>query len=260
MFEFTVDDLIIKSLACAALNPGLRSILIFDAPDLALQQLADILAQMLAIATGQVVESHLLSASAQDDDLWGGLLLPALKKDSPPATKPIFKLFSQERNASKIQLITVPDLAKLDLAAARACVMLVGADVAHLERNGQRERWQPQQWWVAGCSSVGAVSPHLLDRFALRLSWKKFETRDRQQRAAGLLATVPVHAPSSMVQVAPELLQQIMRAARQQVIVTPAALIPKCLLCGKIKGKSTWKEMKVRYESSHHTSSLTSLS
>src|SRR6266851_7202698 len=27
-------------------------------------------------------------------------------------------------------------------------------------------------------------------------------------------------------------------------------LIPKCLLCGKIKGKSTWKEMKVRYESS----------
>jgi len=37
-------------------------------------------------------------------------------------------------------------------------------------------------------------------------------------------------------------------------------LIPKCLLCGKIKGKSTWKEMKVRYESSHHTSSLTSLS
>ena len=223
MFEFTADDLIIKSLACAALNPGLRSILIFDAPYQVLQQLADILAQMLASATSQVVEPHLLSASAQDDDLWGGLLLPTLQKDSA-AVKFFFKLFSQERNAGKVQLITVPDLAKLDLAAARACVMLVGADVAHLERNGQRERWQPWQWWLAGCSNVGAVSPHLLDRFALRLSWKKFEARDRQQRTAGLLATVPVHAPSTMIQVAPQLLQQIMGVARQQVVVTPAAL------------------------------------
>ena len=223
MFEFTTDDLIIKSLACAALNPGLRSILIFDAPYPVLQQLADILAQMLASATRQVVEPHLLSASAQDDDLWGSLPLPVPRNDSL-AVKPAFKLFSQERNAGKIQLITVPDLAKLSLAAARSCVMLVGADVAHLERNGQRERWQPQQWWLAGCSSVGAVSPHLLDRFALRLSWKKFEALDRQQRATDLLATVPVHAPGSTVQVAPQLLQQIARVARQQVVVTPAVL------------------------------------
>jgi magnesium chelatase subunit D len=75
----------------------------------------------------------------------------------------------------------IPDLTKLSLAAARACVVLMGADVAHLERHGQQANWQPNLCWLAGCASgeVGVVSPHLLDRFALRLSGRVTKTTDR---------------------------------------------------------------------------------
>lgn len=75
----------------------------------------------------------------------------------------------------------IPDLTKLSLAAARACVVLMGADVAHLERHGQQAQWQPNLCWLAGCASseVGMVSPHLLDRFALRLSGRVTKTTDR---------------------------------------------------------------------------------
>jgi magnesium chelatase subunit D len=85
------------------------------------------------------------------------------------------------QNDSQLRLVVIPDLTKLSLAAARACVVLMGADVAHLERHGQQANWQPNLCWLAGCASgeVGVVSPHLLDRFALRLSGRVTKTTDR---------------------------------------------------------------------------------
>src|SRR5438309_2171120 len=48
----------------------------------------------------------------------------------------------------------------------------MGAEVAYLERHGQDISWAPNFCWLAGCdrSNVGQISPHLMDRFALRLS------------------------------------------------------------------------------------------
>ncbi len=223
MREFPSDDIFIKSLACAALDPHLRSILIFDAPYPILQELAEMLAQMLASATNQPVEPHLLNASMQDDDLWGSLPLPTIQKGLP-RVKPAFRLFSQQRNSGNTQLITIPDLAKLGLAATRACVMLINSDVVHLERNGQQAIWQPYQCWLASCSNVGAVSPHLLDRFALRLTWRKSETRDWQQRSSSLLATIPIHVPESVADITPHLLHSIRQASQQQVTIPSSAL------------------------------------
>jgi magnesium chelatase subunit D len=70
-----------------------------------------------------------------------------------------------------LRLVVIPDLTRLSLAATRACVMLMSADVGHLERYGQQQSWQPNLCWLVGCDSqqVGMVSTHLLDRLALRL-------------------------------------------------------------------------------------------
>jgi magnesium chelatase subunit D len=65
----------------------------------------------------------------------------------------------------------------------------MGADVAHLERHGQQAHWQPNICWMAGCASgeVGMVSPHLLDRFALRISGQVAKTADRAESILELL-------------------------------------------------------------------------
>ncbi|MFM5960678.1 MAG: hypothetical protein ACKOQ2_26585, partial [Dolichospermum sp.] len=79
-------------------------------------------------------------------------------------------LLGETENTKEIRLVIIPDLTKLSLAAMRATVVLMGANVAHLERHGQTKSWQPNLCWLVGCSSqkeeIGKISPHLLDRFA----------------------------------------------------------------------------------------------
>jgi magnesium chelatase subunit D len=88
-----------------------------------------------------------------------------------------------------LQLVVIPDLTKLSLAALRACVALMGADTADLQRHGQNQQWQPQLCWLAGCSSneIGMVSPHLLDRFAMRMSGKIQKNTQREGELRQLL-------------------------------------------------------------------------
>ena len=87
-------------------------------------------------------------------------------------------------------MVIIPDLTKLSLAAARACVVLMGAETAHLERHGQQAQWKPNLCWLAACDTiedgcqghrkkVGMVSPHLLDRFAIRLVGEVAQKPDR---------------------------------------------------------------------------------
>lgn len=153
-------------IACSVLQPSLRSLLIFDAPFIRLEQIAR---QMVALAAeaGQKLRPVIMSAM-NDDDLWGVRIFPG--RDGRLATHA--QLFSLSLD-DEIPLIIIPDLATLSLASARACIMLVGATVAHLERHGQQEAWTPRYYWLAGCKQedVGSVSSHLLDRFALRLAW-----------------------------------------------------------------------------------------
>ncbi|MEM9007066.1 MAG: hypothetical protein AAGE59_26500 [Cyanobacteria bacterium P01_F01_bin.86] len=190
---------LMKGLACAALSSGLRSLLIFDASSTTLQKMSGLLAQMIAVLTegkalslqeseskveNQIVTVQ-LGAVETEEELWGSLSL------------------SQEVNAQKViwepgllasgrgretRIVVIPDLSRLSLAASRACVMLIGADVAHLERHGQHDRWQPKLYWLAGCdlTRIGTLSPHLLDRFALRLN--EGESQNSEQRLAQLRA------------------------------------------------------------------------
>ncbi|MFI0722731.1 magnesium chelatase [Streptomyces sp. NPDC021224] len=157
---------LLRAFACAAVEPGLAGVLLFDVPDDALDTVTALFAAVFGRDTAAVV----LGAAAREDELWtriglepgdGGLTVRArrgaLVEDDPgaaPATA------------------VVPDLARLGLPGLRAAVTLVGADVASVQRHGVGVVWRPRARWLAFCRSAdaGRISPHLLDRFPLRLS------------------------------------------------------------------------------------------
>ncbi|NEQ46972.1 MAG: hypothetical protein F6K00_26890 [Leptolyngbya sp. SIOISBB] len=130
-----------------------------------------------------------LSSMDSEDDLWGKLsIAPTADAEGTTVVWQAGLLGSEDRS-DELRLLVIPDLAKLSLAGARACVSLMGASVAHLERHGQRQYWQPNLCWLAGCAKeqIGAVSPHLLDRFALRLTGKVLPIVDRVGTVLNLL-------------------------------------------------------------------------
>ncbi len=192
---------LMRGLTCAALHPGLRSVLVFDASPITLQTMAGLLAQMVrAVSGGKIVapsEPKLgtdhrivivqLGAVETEEELWGSLTLGHEVADRTVVWRSGLLTAGRGRET---RIVVIPDLTRLSLAASRACVMLMGAEVAHLERHGQSDRWQPQLYWLAGCdhTRVGAVSPHLLDRFAVRLSGG--ESQNSEQRLAQLRAWV----------------------------------------------------------------------
>ncbi|NMG18978.1 hypothetical protein [Brasilonema bromeliae] len=193
--QLSLNDLVMRSLACAAISPGLRSILMFDTTPNALRLAAQTTAQMLEVVTGHGVTLVTLGTYEAEDDLWGSWGLAGDNEQQLLQWKP--GLLSQHScdipyesiNKFQQRIVVIPDLTKLSLAAARACVVLMGSDVAHLERHGQQVHWQPNICWMAGCASgeVGMVSPHLLDRFALRLSGQVAKTVDRAESILELL-------------------------------------------------------------------------
>lgn len=229
MANLTSNTTLMTCLACAALDPGLRSILILDMGPDDLPQLAALLAELLSATGEQEVKQYQLGAFESDDDVWGSLYLPS--PDVEAREVPAHRLFSAERNTdpSQLQLITIPDLATLSLVAMRSVTVLIGADVVHLERNGLSARWHPHQCWLAACDSddIGKLSPHLLDRFALRISWKALVPSDVSDEAAAvahLLTHVPREPDQEPISVPPDYLELVTRATQRQVEVSRTAL------------------------------------
>lgn len=157
---------LLRALACSAVEPDLAGVLLFDVPE----ESVGAVTELFAAVFGRRAPAVVLGAAVRDDDLWarvglepgdGGLTVrarrAALVEDDPgvaPAT------------------VVVPDLARLGLPGLRAAVTLVGADVASVQRYGVGRVWRPRARWLAFCrqEDAGRVSPHLLDRFPLRLS------------------------------------------------------------------------------------------
>jgi magnesium chelatase subunit D len=159
-FQLSLSDFFTRSLACAAITPGLRSILLFDSSLELLELAAQITGEMLEVVTEHPVKTVYLNSFDAEDKLWGNWELAAQSEKQLLQWKP-----GLLGNDSELCLVIIPDLTKLSLTATRACVMLMGADVAHLERHGQQIQWQPNICWLASCatSEVGMVSPHLLE-------------------------------------------------------------------------------------------------
>ena len=225
-----IQSSLMKSLCCVALNSKLRSILLFDISINNLQQVAGILVSLLKVTTEcEKVVPLKLGTFESEDNLWGQVGLgDELEKQ---AFNWQFGLFSSADNTNEIKLVIIPDLTKLSLAAMRACVVLMGADVAHLERHGKHKYWQPNFCWLVGYSSqneeIGKISPHLLDRFALRLNIQQIENNDNRVTQIQKLLNSP-EKPQQLLfeerKIEPEL-QEWLREIRSSLpSMTPSAL------------------------------------
>lgn len=166
-----ISEKLTNELACAALTPGLRQILLFDASTEAFRDAAERLAVFLKAVTGRRPSVVTLGSAENEDDLWMRLTLEKIGSENRLRLKQ-GRLVPASESANPI-LVLISDLAHLSLHAARACVMLMGgAETASLQRNGLNFVWSPDMCWLAGCAKaeVGEVSKHLLDRFVLRLT------------------------------------------------------------------------------------------
>ena len=168
--------------------------LVFDASQEELRLIAQAVAKLLHVVSPEAVSTITLQATHNDDQLWGNFIPGGELNDS---------LFWQPGllapdDDNKFQIVLIPDLAQLSLMAARSAIMLVGEQVASLERHGQHRLWRPGLFWIAGCatSDVGKVSAHLLDRFALRINRQKRpdSTADSVAKLRELLNNTPVEA------------------------------------------------------------------
>jgi magnesium chelatase subunit D len=212
---------LLQGLACAALQPGLRSILVFDSSPAALRSAAAQWAEMLCITTGQnAVEPIYLGPIDAEETLWGNLALTQTG-DTPKFSWKAGLLGGPDDNA--LRLIVIPDLTRLSLAAARACIALMGNEVAQLERHGQQASWRSRICWLAGCdrSQVKFLSPHLLDRFALRLTGQDLPTVDRAELLRDWFTSLTEPPAASML--SQEWRDRLQSAQRQKSSIAPAA-------------------------------------
>ncbi len=181
-------------LACAAIDPRLRGVLLFDLEPALLLDIGQWLGSLLGNP-----HPYVLGASAVADSAWIGLSSGPTFGVSPG---PLV-----DRSGGPPLTVLVSDLAKLSLTGQRAALTLLDADVAHLEREGLGVTWAPRSRWVAVCAraDIGRVPPHLLDRFPLRVDASGLSAdlkppsenleppseKWRHALAAGRLATVP---------------------------------------------------------------------
>jgi magnesium chelatase subunit D len=187
----TVADRIAGTLTCAAFDHRLGGILLLDLrPDL-----IDGLAAWLADAVGGPARVVTLGADDSDDTLWvtvdAGLAPAPGRLQEPPDTTLI---------------VVVPDLSRANPAVTRAATVLIGADGAVADRHGLHAAWRPRARWLAACPAAGVerLSPHLLDRFPVRVAAAGFGTPARtpadllaglDQDVIGRLPGLPAPSP-----------------------------------------------------------------
>lgn len=165
------SSVFLRAMACASLSPGLRSVLAFDCSPESLEHVKKNFAALWEATSSRPVEVLYLRSAETEDELWGSLVLKGNPQaaQAPQIVRQPGRLVQTTDNP---RLIVIQDLARLSIAAARACVMLMGSETASLQRHGLDIVWTPNLGWLAACAreEIGQVSPHLLDRFALRLS------------------------------------------------------------------------------------------
>ncbi len=167
-------------LAAMVVEPRLSSLLLFDASYAQLEDAASTLVRLLK-SVDRPARCSFLARYHQEDTLWG------TGSDLPRPWRRFGLLTPEPSDAWTV--LVIPDLSALALTVARACVQLVDASWAYLERRGQKKHWRPRLYWIAQCSrrEVGQVSPHLLDRFLLRYTFPRMEAPERLPRMRAFL-------------------------------------------------------------------------
>jgi magnesium chelatase subunit D len=182
------NESLLRALACVALAPALCSMLVYDADFESLWlQIGDPLAAILEIVGQDKIKPILLNSDLLEDNLWGTVtLIPPSKDHGTWSTGWQRGVFEPEEGTLK--LIMIPDLTRLNLTTQRALITLIDSDMGRVERHGVSHAWSLNVIWVAACdyNQRGKVSPHLLDRFMLRLALP-LQTFDRRKHILSLL-------------------------------------------------------------------------
>lgn len=167
-----VSRRLLAALVCSALEPALGGVLLFDLPPEHLSAVTGVFARVLGRAAGhapgRTVPRTVLDAATVDEDLW---IRPRVHR-GPRGVEFTFGPGPLAETGNDPRLVVVPDLARLSVPGMRAAVQLLGADTATLEHSGIRHHWQPRARWLVCCRAEDAelLSPHLLDRFPVRLA------------------------------------------------------------------------------------------
>lgn len=235
------------ALAAGAVVPGLRSLLLFDADAPTLRVAAGAAAAMLRQVERRPVYVVTLASAQAEDTIWGGLA--PRKRAHGPLVGWEPGIVSGERGPRRpLLVVAIPDLARLPLAAQRACVALVGAEEIAVERHGHSDRWEPAIFWVAACAraEVGQLSAHLLDRFLLRIS---SSPRDPAQRARALRADLAAVGRRPRAARLPEPWRRRLARARAANPMVPATAAVEALryFAGGGEGQSMRRPLAVTH-------------
>ena len=164
-----VTDRVATALACSAVDPRLAGLLFYDLDPALIYPLARWLAHLLSDAPEEKPLIIPVWQGMTEDMLWGRIEpAPAAHPEDPGFRWKPGPVTGYERRPG---IVVMSDLALAGRAASRAAVVLLDAEVAHLERSGVARLWHPRDRWLATVRrlDVGRVSAHLLDRFAVRV-------------------------------------------------------------------------------------------
>ena len=177
MIQSGREENLSKVLVVATIESSLQGLLVVDATERDLLKFADRWMQILTIARNSPCRKLILNSATTEENLWGYFSISQESERSRIDWKQSLLV----EHGNNPLLVIIPDLARLSLPAIRACVTLLDSECATLQRNGIDRTWQPRFWCIAGSQSnrLGEVSPHLLDRFALRCKSSYLQEMER---------------------------------------------------------------------------------
>jgi len=182
-------------LAGSIIHPGLQNVLILDANPEQLTQIVHFYKEIYFSVNRIELKEKFLNSTVSEDELWGNISFDEAKtaKDDELFSITWQKgIFSPIADGNKF-MVAIPDLSRLSIPAARACISLMDSPMAYIERHGKQFQWKPEIIWFAGCKReyITRVSPHLLDRFMLRLSLNHSSKTIRKEKVIQTLSRDP---------------------------------------------------------------------
>jgi magnesium chelatase subunit D len=158
------DDVrrVLTVLGCLASDPGLGGALLFDLDPVLLAPLALWMAEKMPSARPRPIAN--VGALQSVDELWCRTSLDDGRFTVDPG-------LAVEEGRIAPPILLIPDLMRLRPMAARVAVSLIGAQAAVAQVADRSVQWRPRGRWLAAAERAESrrLSPHLLDRFMLRV-------------------------------------------------------------------------------------------
>lgn len=184
-----------------AVLASVRTILLYDASPAVLERVAARLESQVTARFGSV-RRVMLCGREDDETLFGGWAARGegvREGELQLAWRPGLV----EPSTSEVVAV-LHDVSHAGRDVRRALLLTTAGGPVYVERHGQQRSWSARIWWLVACprNRVGAVSPHLIDRFAVRVGVERPPEHDVTALRAFLAADggpLPLPAPLPFV-------------------------------------------------------------